>query len=84
MPARMDDVGLSVSRSVGDYCQWNDKKNEYTYISADEFKHKFNKDNLPKLHYFHPDEYAYRTVEDLVAGRDPQLDVAIAHLNNQA
>lgn len=80
----MDDVGLSVSRSVGNYCQWNDKKNEYTYISADEFKQKFNKDNLPKLHYFHPDEYVYRTVEDLVAGRDPQLDAAIAHLNNQA
>ena len=79
----MDDVGLSVSRSVGDYCQWNDKKNEYTYISADEFKHKFNKDNLPKLHYFHPDEYVYRTVEDLIAGRDPQLDVAITHLNSQ-
>lgn len=77
----MDDVGLSVIRSVGNYNRWDDSKKEYVQLSADEFRSTYNKDNLPTLTFFHPDEYAVRTVDDLVADKDPQLEAAIAYLN---
>ena len=76
----MDEVGLSVVRSVGNYNHWNSDKNEYEQISADEFGKMYNKGNLPSLTFFHPDEYVVRTVDDLVAGKDPQLDAALAYL----
>ena len=77
----MDDVGLSVIRSVGNYNRWDDSKKEYVQLSADEFRSTYNKDNLPTLTFFHPDEYVVRTVDDLVTDKDPQLEAAIAYLN---
>ncbi len=76
----MDEVGLSVIRSVGNYNHWDNAKGEYVQLSPQEFKDTYNKDNLPTLTFFHPDKYVARTVDDLVDGCDPQLEAALAYL----
>lgn len=76
----MDEVGLSVIRSVGNYNHWDDAKGEYVQLSAQEFRETYDKDNLPTLTFFHPDKYVARTVDDLVTGRDPQLEAALTYL----
>ena len=76
----MDDVGLSVIRSANGYNQWDDKNHEFIHLTDEEFNDKYNRDNLPELHFFHPDKYVVRTVDDLINGRDPQLDAAVAYL----
>ena len=59
---------------------WDDAKGEYVQLSAQEFRETYDKDNLPTLTFFHPDKYVARTVDDLVAGRDPQLEAALTYL----
>ena len=76
----MDEVGLSVIRSVGNCNHWDDAKGEYVQLSAQEFRETYDKDNLPTLTFFHPDKYVARTVDDLVTGRDPQLEAALTYL----
>lgn len=76
----MDDVGLSVTRSVNGYNLWDEAAGKYIHLTDEEFRQTYNRDHLPELHFFHPDEQVDCTVEDVVEGRDPQLDAALKHL----
>ena len=76
----MDDVGLSVTRSVNGYNLWDEAAGKYIHLTDEEFRQTYNRDYLPELHFFHPDEQVDCTVEDVVEGRDPQLDAALKHL----
>lgn len=76
----MDDVGLSVTRSVNGYNLWDEAAGKYIHLTDEEFRQTYNRGHLPELHFFHPDEQVDCTVEDVVEGRDPQLDAALKHL----
>lgn len=76
----MDDVGLSVTRSSDGYYKWDEQTSQYHHLTNDEFRQTYNRDNLPQLTFFHPDEQVDLTVDDIIAGRDPQLDAVLHYL----
>lgn len=38
--------------------------------------------DLPEFWYFHPDLYVDRTFDDMLSGRDPQMDAALSYLRS--
>lgn len=76
----MDEVGLTISRSVGGYEQWDEDEKTYHHLTDEEFKKQYNADHLPELHFYHPDQHVYNTAEDTINGHDSQLEAALEYL----
>lgn len=84
VPGQLDieDMGLKVKRS-STYWYYDDNLKCHGFKKG-EFEEYFkNRKDLLEPLIVGPDEYVYMSVNDIINGRDPQLDRAIMHIYNK-